>query len=122
MLDSTLSTIESKVDECRDLLEQLVESVIGSDIHDELTGLEYSKVFATIAFTFCSLRYVQEKLNGHNPANHPVSRDLVRVKEYMQEINDIMLRALIVNREAPEDKSDGSAQDRSLYNTAFCIW
>ncbi|GBE62156.1 Sas10 Utp3 C1D family protein, putative [Babesia ovata] len=122
MLDSTLSTIESKVDECRDLLEQLVESVIGCNIQDELTGLEYSKVFATIAFTFCSLHYVQEKLNGHNPADYPVSRDLLRVKEYMKEINDIMLREkrprinLTAARKIVRSTTQRSASDVSSQN------
>ncbi|GFE55370.1 nuclear nucleic acid-binding protein C1D, putative [Babesia ovis] len=107
MLESTLSMLETKLDKCRELLDQLVECLLGCNIRDELTGLEYSKVFATISFTLCSLHYVNQKLKGQNPANHPISSELVsplflfgftsslqlRVKGYMQEINDIISKA-----------------------------
>ncbi|ORM40321.1 uncharacterized protein BXIN_1897 [Babesia sp. Xinjiang] len=92
MLDSTLSTLETKLDQCRELLDQLVDCLLGCNFKDELTGLDYSKVFAAISFTLCSLHYVNQKLKGHNPANYPIFKELLRVKRYMEEIHGIMTR------------------------------
>ncbi|KAG6439907.1 Sas10/Utp3/C1D family protein [Babesia bovis T2Bo] len=92
MLESTLSLLETKLDRCRELIEQLVACLLGCNIRDELTGLEYSKVFASLSFTIYSLHYVNQKLKGQNPVNHPISRHLLKVKGYMEEIHGILSR------------------------------
>lgn len=87
---SRLIDIEAKLAHCQTLLDQLMACIENSDNLEELTGLDYSKIFATISFTLCSLHYVNLKLTGKDPAADKITQELLRVKGHMHEINEIL--------------------------------
>lgn len=102
MLKNRLLDIEGKLARCQLIFDQLLDCLVHFNTIEELPGLDYSKVFSAIAFTLCSLHYVKLKLDGKNPRTHPISSQLLRIKGYMREINDIITRGSrpTVNRAA----------------------
>eukprot|EP00923_Selenidium_pygospionis_P004450 GHVN01007151.1.p1 GENE.GHVN01007151.1~~GHVN01007151.1.p1 ORF type:complete len:149 (+),score=17.69 GHVN01007151.1:62-508(+) len=57
-----------------------------SSIKLGLTGQDYAKLCIASAFVCASLAWTQLRLRGEDPTDHPVTRELDRVKLYMKRV------------------------------------
>eukprot|EP01068_Selenidium_serpulae_P016955 Selendium_serpulae@DN6337_c2_g1_i10.p2 len=79
------------------------------DIMPELTGRDTAKLCVGLAFVTASLAWAQVRLRGDDPKDHPVTRELDRIKGYFKRVftvyaedddeNPFKRRRVLISRE-----------------------
>jgi len=59
------------------------------DVTSALTGVEYAKLNAILSYVLNALFYVNLKILGVSPVDHPVRGELERVKLYIQKVKEL---------------------------------
>ncbi|KAJ3438462.1 nuclear nucleic acid-binding protein c1d [Anaeramoeba flamelloides] len=84
----SLQNFESSLDECEKTLQPILKHSL-TEISSTLNPLEQAKLNMSLAYTINSLYFMYLKTQGIDPKNHPVKKEIERVKMYIKKIKDI---------------------------------
>lgn len=95
------------------------------ELTTDMTSLEFAQMNAVFAYFLASLFFIRLKLHGQDVTDHPVHRDIERIKTYMHKIaevisqeNDDHKSKLKIDKEAAKRLiSFHSEQNRNKYET-----
>ncbi|KAJ3425919.1 sun-cor steroid hormone receptor co-repressor [Anaeramoeba flamelloides] len=87
LLDN-INNFDQSLTKCENTLEQMLKHSL-PEITENLEPLEQAKLNMSIAYTINSLYFMYLKTQGIDPKNHPVKKELERVKLYIKKIKDI---------------------------------
>ncbi|KAJ6247198.1 sun-cor steroid hormone receptor co-repressor [Anaeramoeba flamelloides] len=84
----SLQNFESSLNECEKTLQPILSHSL-TEISSTLNPLEQAKLNMSLAYTINSLYFMYLKTQGIDPKNHPVKKEIERVKMYIKKIKDI---------------------------------
>ncbi|KAK6086118.1 exosome-associated family protein [Seiridium cupressi] len=82
-----LERLDGEIDD----LEEVLESLLGSlpEVASKLPLLDKSKLYVLVAYALESMIFSSLRLNGVNAKEHPIFKELARVRQYFEKIKNI---------------------------------
>ncbi|KAI9733377.1 MAG: hypothetical protein M1834_003461 [Cirrosporium novae-zelandiae] len=103
---SLLDQLDDDIDNLEDSLKPMLQNAL-TDLSSKLPLLDKAKLFVTMTYTIESILFSFIRLQGVNAKEHPIFRELTRVKQYFEKIKaaehgngDTKRETLSVNKEA----------------------
>ncbi|KAI0162059.1 Sas10/Utp3/C1D family-domain-containing protein [Xylariaceae sp. FL1272] len=82
-----LERLDDGVDDLEEALEPLIQNV--SDVASKLPLLDKAKLFVLVTYSIESMLFSALRLNGVDAKEHPVFKELTRVRQYFEKIKNI---------------------------------
>ncbi|KAH0565185.1 hypothetical protein GP486_001431 [Trichoglossum hirsutum] len=87
-LSPLIDRLEAQIDDLRDVLEPLLVTPL-SHSAAKLPLLDKAKLYVLVTYAIESLVFSILKLDGVNSKEHPVFRELARVRQYYEKIKQV---------------------------------
>ncbi|KAI9708748.1 MAG: hypothetical protein M1820_003703 [Bogoriella megaspora] len=84
-LSTLLDNLDGDIDNIEQALQPLLERAL-SETTSKLPLLDKAKLYVTVAYAIESIIFSYLRLNGANAKEHPVFRELTRVKQYFEKV------------------------------------
>lgn len=81
-----IESLEDNIDDLEEALEPVLKNAL-SDTAGKLPLLDKAQLYVLITYAIESILFSYLRLNGINSKEHPVFRELTRVKQYFEKIN-----------------------------------
>ncbi|KAI5309973.1 hypothetical protein KEM55_002014 [Ascosphaera atra] len=107
-LKPLLEELEDSLDDVEDVLEPLLKQALAATTQ-KMPVLDKAKLHVVVTYAIWSLLFNYLKLNGTNVKEHPIFKELTRVKQYFQKIEDAEKKP-----EQPTMKLDKEAAGRFI--------
>ncbi|KAI1460092.1 Sas10/Utp3/C1D family-domain-containing protein [Annulohypoxylon moriforme] len=80
-----------RLDDEIDNLEEALQPILGniSDVANKLPLLDKAKLFVLVTYSIESMLFSSLRLNGVNAKEHPVFKELTRVRQYFDKIKNV---------------------------------
>ncbi|KAI5867432.1 Sas10/Utp3/C1D family-domain-containing protein [Durotheca rogersii] len=82
-----LEELDDELDNLEEALQPILHNV--SDVASKLPLLDKAKLYVLVTYSIESILFSSLRLNGVNPKEHPVFRELTRVRQYFEKIKDV---------------------------------
>ena len=83
------------------------------NIEQEFSKLEQARHHLSLCYAMCGEFWILLKINGIDTTEHPIMQEMVRVKRYMDRLNEIERR-----NEKPKTRVDVNAATRIIAHNA----
>jgi len=110
----SLTEFEDAVTEIEQHLQPLLKSTL-SEVCEQLSNVENAKLYSGIAYTLNTLFFMYLRSVGTSPTNHPVRKELDRVKQSIQKITEASKKP-----EINPMKVDKAAASRFILHKLSC--
>ncbi|KAL0635119.1 hypothetical protein Q9L58_005940 [Maublancomyces gigas] len=99
-----VNLLDDQVDDIEDALAPLLKSSL-QDIAAKLPVVDKARLYVLTTYAIDSLLFSYLRLNGVNAREHPVMRELERIKQYVKKINEAQGAVTEVKREVTLNKA-----------------
>jgi exosome complex protein LRP1 len=106
---SNLSELSEHLDSLEQQLEMLLAHESLAALNAELPAADALKVNTAVAYTLHALYYTFLRTQGQDPADHPVKKELERVKQYVGKVTKAL-----ANEPQPQVRIDTEAAGRMV--------
>ncbi|KAH6648695.1 Sas10/Utp3/C1D family-domain-containing protein [Truncatella angustata] len=86
-IEPQLERLDGEIDDLEDALEPLLASL--PEVASKLPLLDKSKLYVLVAYALESMIFSSLRLNGVNAKEHPIFKELTRVRQYFEKIKNI---------------------------------
>jgi len=83
-----LNPISNSIDEIEKHLDPLLGNVSLKEVSDRTSHIENAKLYSALAYTLDSLFFIYLRTKGVSPVDHPIMKELDRVKRYIDKVKN----------------------------------
>ncbi|KZZ90610.1 exosome-associated family protein [Ascosphaera apis ARSEF 7405] len=109
-LTPLIEELEDEVDNVEDILEPLMKKALELTTQN-MPVLDKAKLHVTVTYAIWSLLFCYLKLHGTNVKEHPIFRELTRVRQYFEKLEQAEKKP---TEEQPTTKLDKEAANRFI--------
>ena len=95
-------------------IDEGVKELTNAEVNvEEFSKLEQARHHLTLCYVMCSEFWILLKINGIDTTEHPITQEMVRIKRYIDRMNEIERKD-----EKPSTRIDANAASRMIAHTA----
>ncbi|KAI1828442.1 Sas10/Utp3/C1D family-domain-containing protein [Xylaria intraflava] len=111
-IQPSLERLDDAVDNLEDALQPLIANM--ADVASKLPLLDKAKLYVLMTYSIESMLFSALRLNAVDAKEHPVFKELARVRQYFEKIKNIEFEPPKAEREKPEQSLNKEAAMRFI--------